>query len=309
MRRRDNISAVIRPDNPSVVLAVYDAPFAFDELPFVNVSRLFAQHSPAGSRDRRPCRRSRHPHPRRSRRCHASGPSRRDAADRARRALQASGRARLSHAAARAAELESPEFLPYGIAFDRDKLMWELNFFVKHFLEAYRGARHRRRRSARRARRGVATLADELPNEPRVLCHRDYHSRNLMLHSGGSTSSTFRTRAWGLTPTTSPRLLRDSYVDVAEERVDELIRGFLRSAAPRTRPPRPSSNFAAASTHVAAAQPESARHIRPSDHGAQQPRLHPIHSAHAELRAHATWSDIRASRRLRELLGSLMMTD
>src|SRR5258705_13866595 len=31
---------VMRPDNPSVVLAVYDAPFAFAELPFVNVSRL-----------------------------------------------------------------------------------------------------------------------------------------------------------------------------------------------------------------------------------------------------------------------------
>ena len=32
---------ILRPDNPSVVLAVYDAPFMFDELPFVNVCRLF----------------------------------------------------------------------------------------------------------------------------------------------------------------------------------------------------------------------------------------------------------------------------
>ena len=31
---------VMRPDNPSVVLAVYDKPFTFDELPFVNVCRL-----------------------------------------------------------------------------------------------------------------------------------------------------------------------------------------------------------------------------------------------------------------------------
>ena len=38
------------------------------------------------------------------------------------------------------AELQSDAFLPYGIAFDRDKLVWELNFFAKHFLEAYRGA-------------------------------------------------------------------------------------------------------------------------------------------------------------------------
>src|SRR5262249_2507723 len=31
---------VLRPGNPSVVLAVYDAPVAFKDLPFVNVSRL-----------------------------------------------------------------------------------------------------------------------------------------------------------------------------------------------------------------------------------------------------------------------------
>ena len=29
-----------------------------------------------------------------------------------------------------------------------------------------------------------AAIAEELAAEPRVLCHRDYHSRNLMLHEG-----------------------------------------------------------------------------------------------------------------------------
>ena len=40
----------------------------------------------------------------------------------------------------RGAELESREYIPYGIAFDVEKLTWELQFFTKHFLEAYRGA-------------------------------------------------------------------------------------------------------------------------------------------------------------------------
>src|SRR6267378_229918 len=39
----------------------------------------------------------------------------------------------------RGAELKSPEYLPYGISFDVEKLTWELDFFTKHFLEAYRG--------------------------------------------------------------------------------------------------------------------------------------------------------------------------
>jgi aminoglycoside/choline kinase family phosphotransferase len=32
---------ILRPDNPSVVLAVYEAPFEFNALPFVNVCELF----------------------------------------------------------------------------------------------------------------------------------------------------------------------------------------------------------------------------------------------------------------------------
>ena len=40
----------------------------------------------------------------------------------------------------RGAELASPTYLPYGIAFDIEKFTWELDFFVKHFVEGYRGA-------------------------------------------------------------------------------------------------------------------------------------------------------------------------
>ncbi len=40
----------------------------------------------------------------------------------------------------RGRDLASEQYLPYGIAFDVEKLTWELQFFVKHFLEAYRGA-------------------------------------------------------------------------------------------------------------------------------------------------------------------------
>ena len=43
----------------------------------------------------------------------------------------------------RGAELASPDYPPYGVAFDLEKLMWELEFFVRHFLLAYRGARAR----------------------------------------------------------------------------------------------------------------------------------------------------------------------
>ena len=40
----------------------------------------------------------------------------------------------------RGAALASGAYPPYGIAFDVEKLTWELEFFVRHFLLAYRGA-------------------------------------------------------------------------------------------------------------------------------------------------------------------------
>ena len=41
----------------------------------------------------------------------------------------------------RGGELASDRYLPYSVAFDVEKLTWELNFFVKHFVEGYRNVR------------------------------------------------------------------------------------------------------------------------------------------------------------------------
>ena len=38
----------------------------------------------------------------------------------------------------RGAELASDEYVPFRIAFDVEKLTWELDFFVRHFVEGYR---------------------------------------------------------------------------------------------------------------------------------------------------------------------------
>ena len=41
----------------------------------------------------------------------------------------------------RGEDLASPDYPSYGIAFDVEKLLWELEFFTKHFIEGYQGAR------------------------------------------------------------------------------------------------------------------------------------------------------------------------
>lgn len=126
----------------------------------------------------------------------------------------------------RGRELESSEHVPYGIAFDVDKLTWELQFFTKHFLEGYRGASLTRASRVALARE-YAAIVEELAAEPRVLCHRDYHSRNLMLHEGSLYIIDFQDARMGPDTYDLVSLLRDSYVDFTEEQVEELVGVFL----------------------------------------------------------------------------------
>src|SRR5690349_14674335 len=126
----------------------------------------------------------------------------------------------------RGAALASPDYIPYGIAFDVEKLTWELQFFTKHFLEGYRGAVLT---PASREALAVeyAAIAEELAGEARVLCHRDYHSRNLMLHEGRLYIIDFQDTRMGPDTYDLVSLLRDSYMDFTEQQVEDLIAFFL----------------------------------------------------------------------------------
>ncbi len=81
-------------------------------------------------------------------------------------------------------------------------------------------------RSSRRFS-GAARIVDELAAEPRVLCHRDYHSRNLMLREASLYIIDFQDARMGPDTYDLASLLRDSYVDIADRELDELIAYFL----------------------------------------------------------------------------------
>ncbi len=216
---------LLLPDAASIVLSVHAAPFEFDTLPFVNVARLLAE-MPV-------------PIPRVighaddlgvlaledlgdvTLQAHLGAATPAEHA-----ALYRQSVALIATLQRRGAELSSPRFLPYGIAFDVDKLTWEMDFFIKHFLEAYRGVvLAPEAREAVRAE--LAMLVEALASEPRVLCHRDYHSRNLMLHDNQLYIIDFQDARMGPDTYDLVSLLRDSYVDLPEQTVAELIAYFL----------------------------------------------------------------------------------
>jgi aminoglycoside/choline kinase family phosphotransferase len=215
---------VLPPDGEPFVLAVYTEPFEYASLPFVNTAELFAAM---------PVRVPRIVG-------HAGDLGVLALEDLGDVTLQAHvGAAPAAEHAAlyreavsfieifqrRGRELAGPAYVPYGIAFDVEKLTWEMDFFVNHFLVAFRGAT-----IAPAARAALAgefqTMVRELAAEPRVLCHRDYHSRNLMLRGGDLFIIDFQDARMGPDTYDLASLLRDSYVDLARV-VDELIAYFL----------------------------------------------------------------------------------
>jgi aminoglycoside/choline kinase family phosphotransferase len=126
----------------------------------------------------------------------------------------------------RGGELRSDAYSPYRIAFDVEKLTWELDFFAKHFVEGYRGTAFTPAERAALAAEW-ASIVNELAAEPRVLCHRDYHSRNLMLSDGSLYIIDFQDARLGPDTYDLVSLLRDSYVDITDRELDELIAYFL----------------------------------------------------------------------------------
>ena len=216
---------IMPPDGPSFVLALHAGPIEFATLPFANVAALLQQVPlpvPAvlcysdelgilALQDLGDV----------TLQAHLGAASPGDHAAVYRQAI-----ALIEQLQRRGAELESERYVPYRIAFDVEKLTWELEFFVRHFVEGYRGVGLT---SAERDALGDewSAIAGELAAEPRVLCHRDYHSRNLMLRDSDLYIIDFQDARLGPDTYDLASLLRDSYVDIEERELDEFIAYFV----------------------------------------------------------------------------------
>jgi aminoglycoside/choline kinase family phosphotransferase len=216
---------VIPSDGPSIVLALHEEPIDFDALPFVAVAHLLSRmplpvpevlgHADTlgilALEDLGDVTLQSH--------VGAATPTEHEALYR--QALAFIGV--LQH---RGAELLTPSDIPSQLAFDVEKLTWEMDFFVKHFLEGYRGASlSAGERSA--LTREWAEIVEELASETRVLCHRDYHSRNLMVHDGQLYVIDFQDARMGPDTYDVASLLRDSYVDITDRELDRFLAYFL----------------------------------------------------------------------------------
>ena len=126
-----------------------------------------------------------------------------------------------------AAELDAADYVALRTRFDAEKFGWELEFFREHFLEGHLGrvVTDEERRALSRA---FESIAAELVAQPYVLCHRDYHARNLMLAGGELVVIDFQDARMGPDAYDLASLLGDSYVRHSEAFVAEMKDYFER---------------------------------------------------------------------------------
>ena len=121
-----------------------------------------------------------------------------------------------------------PEALPARrLFFDHQKLLWELRFFHRHFFGRLLGLT-----LPAAEEEALQGFYDDLCHRvagfrPRVFCHRDYHSRNLMVTGGGLVMVDFQDARLGPETYDLVSLLRDSYVELGEEMEQRLVNRYL----------------------------------------------------------------------------------
>jgi N-acetylmuramate 1-kinase len=115
----------------------------------------------------------------------------------------------------------------YHLRFDVGKLMWEMDFMLEHYIE---GILQNNLKSAPRKeiRKQLTALCTLLAEQPLWFTHRDFHSRNLMVHNNELILLDFQDARMGPSQYDLASLLRDSYLPLPDSLVWELVDAFIQ---------------------------------------------------------------------------------
>ena len=117
----------------------------------------------------------------------------------------------------------------FAIEFDSEKLLWEMNYGRKHLIEDLCAVNLSTAES--KALDDVFTsICDRLAAEPKVVCHRDYHSRNLMLKLGKMRVIDFQDARFGPIQYDLVSLVHDSYVRLEPGIRAEILNYYVTEA-------------------------------------------------------------------------------
>jgi aminoglycoside/choline kinase family phosphotransferase len=119
-----------------------------------------------------------------------------------------------------------PELDSFKLRFDLEKLMWEINFTIEHFYLTYlkRAIPEAERDLMRRT---FTEICQTLADQPTVYTHRDFHSRNVMVHGDRLVMIDFQDARMGPAQYDLASLLKDSYYQLEERQIDKLLDYYI----------------------------------------------------------------------------------
>jgi len=121
------------------------------------------------------------------------------------------------------------------MAFDEAKLRWELGFFFANYFN-----RHLKMKldpaTANAVQADFKAVCGELAACPRVLVHRDYHARNLMMHNGRMLIIDHQDARMGPASYDLASLISDPYTTLDDELISELVERFIEKKVASKQP-------------------------------------------------------------------------
>ena len=124
----------------------------------------------------------------------------------------------------------SSESICSRLAFDGAKLRWELGFFFAHYFNRFLGLRLDAA-TANGVQEDFKAISSELSARPRVLAHRDFHTRNLMMREEEMIIIDHQDARMGPASYDVASLLADPYTALDGEVADEMVERFIELKA------------------------------------------------------------------------------
>lgn len=114
----------------------------------------------------------------------------------------------------------------YHLEFDVDKLKWEMNYakkyLIKELLQIKLSSAYEKELEEE-----FEEICSELYSSPQVICHRDFHSRNVMLLFNEAVIIDFQDARLGPPSYDLVSLFNDSYVNLNQSSIDQLMNYYV----------------------------------------------------------------------------------
>jgi len=130
------------------------------------------------------------------------------------------------------------------LAFDEAKLRWELGFFFSNYFNRYLKVKLDPATS-NGVQADFKAMCSELAARPRVLTHRDYHARNLMMREGQIFIIDHQDARMGPASYDLASLLYDPYISLDGQMIEEMIERFMALKSDSRTPLEDQSGFRA----------------------------------------------------------------